>query len=136
MSQNNIKTLFSFNNYFQNISVNLKITTGQLITFHACPCPSLPTDGKARPRKSRDLARGGHAEQSQEEPPPGAWALSGSCWVDGKGAGRRPGEDAQKQQKGKGQFAKEISPSQGGEVKAGWAGRYQMLQTRSETRRP
>lgn len=45
-----------------------------------------------------------------------------------EGAGRRPGEDAQKQQKGKGQFAKEISPSQDGEVKAGWAGRYQMPQ--------
>lgn len=46
----------------------------------------------------------------------------------GEGTSRRPGEDAQKQQKGKGQFAKEISPSQDREVKAGWAGRYQMLQ--------
>lgn len=51
--------------------------------------------------------------------------------ADGSTGGRRrqkAREDAQKQQKGKGQFAKEISPSQDGEVKAGWAGRYQMLQ--------
>ena len=58
----------------------------------------------------------------------GTGLSQGADGSTGEGAARRPGEDAQKQQKGKGQFAKEISPSQDREVKAGWAGRYQMLQ--------
>lgn len=46
MSQNNVKTLFAFNNSFQNTLVNLKITE-KLISFNACPGPYILTDGES-----------------------------------------------------------------------------------------
>lgn len=46
MSQNNVKTLFAFNNYLQNILVNLKITE-KLISFNAWPDPYILTDGES-----------------------------------------------------------------------------------------
>ena len=43
MSQSNVKTLFSSNNYVRNTWVNLKITT-EKFTFNICPAPYIPAD--------------------------------------------------------------------------------------------
>lgn len=51
MSQDHIKTLFPFNNYFHNKLVNLKIT--EKLTFNVCSGPYILTVGEVRPRKVR-----------------------------------------------------------------------------------